>query len=70
MHKIIICVFLINFTYLVSNRVHYCLRNMSHEHTVLICLNIYRFRASFLSLFSGPHLRHMEVPRLWVQSEL
>ena len=24
----------------------------------------------FLSLFLGPHLRHMEVPRLWVESEL
>ena len=32
----------------------------------LVCLFIYLF----LVLFLGPHLRHMEVPRLGIESEL
>ena len=39
-----------------------CLENISH----IILRNLFFFWSSFVLFFLGPHLQHMEVPRLGV----
>ena len=42
----------------------------THTHTYISTLSLSPFSLSFLFFFSGPHLWHVEVLRLWVKLEL
>ena len=44
--------------------------NMHYLYNFYFLIFIYLFEKSFFCVFLGPHLRHMEVPRLGVESEL
>ena len=58
------------FIYLISYICMYMWLSYIYIH-VCICLSLlFLFIYLFIYLFSGPHLQHMEVPRLVVESEL
>ena len=45
-------------------------KNKKPKHIDISCLDSFRYPLFFFFFFLGPHLWHMEVPRLGVESEL
>ena len=56
-------------TELIANCVHFSQVEFSHCHLTILAL-VSSFYFSFFPVFLGLHLRHMEIPRREVESEL